>query len=333
MENSFVQKLRTENLITNFEISDKSIKAICNIDYIVSNETSTNAYIVRIINQLRKAFPKKENYHVKLGKDDFSDFIVDNEKNINRTNMPIDAMHEIRACIVNQYKNKIGVPNKKDYASMLISRRKEIVTANQRFANAFSTFLKKGKIKPAEIDEAHELCISSTSKEIPALSYISSNEFGYGTTENGDLEKIISNNDCGENSSWYAFVKSINEYESNLLGFYRHIPTTLSDKNIAVFKHMLRGHAGEKHQIDGGGADDVAVFHRPQADVGMVEKRGAPQVDDQADEGQGARAADFRSLPPIEIVAVDADKREREHENGPQRGAYPVDAQQGDEHG
>ena len=231
LENSFVQKLRTENLITNFEISDKSIKAICNIDYIVSNETSTNAYIVRIINQLRKAFPEKENYHVKLGKDDFSDFIVDNEKNINRTNMPIDAMHEIRACIVNQYKNKIGVPNKKDYASMLISRRKEIVTANQRFANAFSTFLKKGKIKPAEIDEAHELCISSTSKEIPALSYVSSNEFGYGTTENGDFGKIISNNDCGENSSWYAFVKSINEYESNLLGFYRHISTTLSDKN------------------------------------------------------------------------------------------------------
>lgn len=230
-ENSFVKKLRLENLITNIEISNKSIKAICNIDYIVSIDTSTNTYIVRIINQLRKAFPEKENYHVKLGKDDLSDFVVDNEKNINKTNLPINAMHEIRACVVNQYKNKIGIPNKKDYISMLISRRKEITTANQRFANAFSTFLKKGKIKPTEIDEAHEQCISSTSKEIPELSYISSNGFGYGTTVSDELGKIISNNGSGKNSSWDAFIKSINDYISNLLRFFLQIRATLLDKN------------------------------------------------------------------------------------------------------
>lgn len=222
LENSFVEKLRQENLITNLDISDKRIEAICNIDYIGSNDTSINTYIVRIINQLRKAFPEKENYHVKLGKDDLSDIVVDGEKNINKTNLPIDAMYEIRSCIVNQYKNKIGIPNKKDYASKLISRRKEIAIANQRLANTFSTFLKKGKLKSIEINEAYEQYKFSMRKEMPELAFINSNEYGYGITESGN---------CGKkNSSWHAFVKSINEYESNLSGFYRQSSTTLLDK-------------------------------------------------------------------------------------------------------
>ena len=119
-------------------------------------------------------------------------------------------MYEIRACIVNQYKNKIGIPNKKDYASKLISIRKEIATANQRLTNAFSTFFKKGVFNMKEIKEAYNLCISSTSKEIPELTFVNSNEFGYGITDSSD---------CGKNSSWDVFVKSINNYVSNLLGF------------------------------------------------------------------------------------------------------------------
>ena len=230
LENSFVEKLRQENLITNLDISDKRIEAICNIDYIGSNDTSINTYIVRIINQLRKAFPEKENYHVKLGKDDLSDIVVDGEKNINKTNLPIDAMYEIRSCIVNQYKNKIGIPNKKDYASKLISRRKEIAIANQRLANTFSTFLKKGKLKSIEINEAYEQYKFSMRKEMPELAFINSNEYGYGITESEN---------CGKNSSWHAFVKSINEYESNLSGFYRQSSTLDKGSNKMPSKACL----------------------------------------------------------------------------------------------
>lgn len=231
LEKLFIEKLRIEKLITNFSISDKSIEATCYLDYLEEHDYSqnqkkkdysTNSYLVRIINQLRKAFPEKENYHVKFGKDDLSDMIIDSEKNIQKSNLPIDAMYEIRACIVNQYKNKIGIPNKKDYASKLISIRKEIATANQRLTNAFSTFFKKGVFNMKEIKEAYNLCISSTSKEIPELTFVNSNEFGYGITDSSD---------CGKNSSWDVFVKSINNYVSNLLGFYHQFPTVLSQKN------------------------------------------------------------------------------------------------------
>ncbi len=231
LENIFVKKLRIEQLITNFNISDSRIEATCYLDYIGGHnyptnqqikDNSTNSHLVKIINLLRKAFPEKENYHVKFGKDDLSDMIIDSEKNIQKSNLPIDAMYEIRACIVNQYKNKIGIPNKKDYASKLISIRKEIATANQRLTNAFSTFFKKGVFNMKEIKEAYNLCISSTSKEIPELTFVNSNEFGYGITDSSD---------CGKNSSWDVFVKSINNYISNLLGFYHQFPTVLSQKN------------------------------------------------------------------------------------------------------
>ena len=231
LESFFVKKLRIEQLITNFNISSNSIEATCYLDYIEGDDysqnqqtknTSINFHLVKIINLLRKAFPEKKNYHVKFGKDGLSDMIIDSEKNIQKSNLPIDAMYEIRACIVNQYKNKIGIPNKKDYASIFISIRKEIATANQRLTNAFSTFLKKGMFNSKEINEAYDLCISSTSKEIPELAFVRSNEFGYGITDSSD---------CGKNSSWDMFVKSIKDYISNLLGFYRQIPTVLSKKN------------------------------------------------------------------------------------------------------
>lgn len=231
LEKIFIKKLRIEQLITNFCISDRSIEATCYLDYIVGNDClanhqlndySTNSYLVRIIDQLRRAFPDKESYHVKLGKDDLSDMIIDSEKNILKSNLPIDAMYEIRACIVNQYKNKIGIPDKKNYASRLMSMRKEIVTANQQLINEIATFLKKGKFNLKKLDEAFKLCISSTSKEIPELSFIISNEFGYGVTESSD---------CGKNSSWDVFAKSIKDYVSNLLGFYHQIPTVLLKKD------------------------------------------------------------------------------------------------------
>lgn len=231
LENLFVKKLRIEQLITNFNISASSIEATCYLDYIGGHDyspnqqikdNSTNSHLVKIINLLRKAFPEKENYHVKLGKDDLSDMIIDSEKNIQKSNLPIDAMYEIRACIVNQYKNIIGIPDKKNYASRLISIRKEIATANQLLANAISTFLKKGKFNPSEINEAYKLCMSSTSKEIPELTFIHSNEFGYGITDSSD---------CGKNSSWDVLVKSINNYVSSLLGFYHQFPTSLLQKD------------------------------------------------------------------------------------------------------
>lgn len=231
LEKFFIKKLRIEQLITNFCILDRSIEATCYLDYIGGNDYSTNhqlkdystnSYLVRIIDQLRRAFPDKESYHVKLGKDDLSDMIIDSEKNIQKSNLPIDAMYEIRACIVNQYKNKISIPDKKDYASRLISIRKEIATANQRLANAISTFLKKGKFNPNEINEAYKLCMSSTSKEIPELTFIHSNKFGYGITDSSN---------CGKNSSWDVLVKSINNYVSNLLGFYRQFPISLLQKD------------------------------------------------------------------------------------------------------
>ncbi len=62
----------------------------------------------------------------------------------------------------------------------------------------------------------------STSKEIPELTFVRSNEFGYGITDCPD---------CGKNGSWDIFVKSINNYVSNLLGFYRQFPTVLSQKD------------------------------------------------------------------------------------------------------
>lgn len=231
LEKIFIKKLRIEQLITNFFISDRSIEATCYLDYIGGNDCltnhqlkdySTNSYLVRIINLLRRAFPDKESYHVKLGKDDLSDMIIDSEKNILKSNLPIDAMYEIRACIVNQYKNKIGIPDKKNYASRLMLMRKEIVIANQRLINEIATFLKKGKFNLEKLDEAYKLCISSTSKEIPELSFILSNEFGYGITDSSD---------CGKNSSWDVFAKSIKDYVSNLLGFYHQIPTVLLKKD------------------------------------------------------------------------------------------------------
>ena len=100
--------------------------------------------------------------------------------------------------------------------------RKEIVTANQRLINEIATFLKKGKFNLEKLDEAYKLCVSSTSKEIPELSFIFSNEFGYGITDSSD---------CGKNSSWDVFVKSIKDYVSNLLGFYRQIPTVVLKKD------------------------------------------------------------------------------------------------------
>ncbi len=100
--------------------------------------------------------------------------------------------------------------------------RKEIVIANQRLINEIATFLKKGKFNLEKLDEAYKLCISSTSKEIPELSFILSNEFGYGITDSSD---------CGKNSSWDVFAKSIKDYVSNLLGFYHQIPTVLLKKD------------------------------------------------------------------------------------------------------
>ena len=230
LENFFVKKLRIEQLITNFNISANCIEATCYLDYIGGHDyspnqqikdNSTNSHLVRIIDQLRRAFPEKERYHIKLGKDDLSDMIIDSEKNIHKSNLPTDAMYEIRACIVNQYKNKIGIPDKKDYASRLISIRKEIATANQRLANAISTFLKRGKFDSKEINEAYELCMSSISKEIPEPTVVRFNEFGYGITDSFD---------CGKNSSWDVLVKSINNYVSNLSGFYHQFPTALLQK-------------------------------------------------------------------------------------------------------
>lgn len=146
LEEAFVEKIRKEYLLINFNIGDDCIEAITYIDYVglsdVTNKQSkdsksTNALIVGIIDLLRKAFPEKNRYHVKLGEDELSGIVVDSEKNLQKVDLPLKGMQEIRSCIINQYKNQIGISDKKYYAERIICLRKEIAVANNRMSAVF----------------------------------------------------------------------------------------------------------------------------------------------------------------------------------------------------
>lgn len=65
----------------------------------------------------------------------------------------------------------------------------------------------------------------------------------------------------------------------------------------------------------------------------MMEERSTPEVDGKQGQTKERSHADLSSLPPVEIIAVDTYKGEAHHEAAPQQPSYPVDAEQGDEHG
>ena len=102
---------------------------------------------------------------------------------------------------------------------------------------------------------------------------------------------------------------------------------------ITVLKHMLGGHQCEENQVYQCSPYDIAVCQSLKRDVWMMEKCRPPEIDGKADYPQGGRADDFLSFPPVIEIAVHAYESEAQHDDAPQRGAYPVDTQQRYLHG
>lgn len=226
IEDSFVEKLRTEYLLTSFQISESSIEATTFVRYTTdenspvqkAKDQSTNSHIVRIVDLLRLAFPEKKNYHVKLGEDVLSSMAIDKEKNIPKTSLPIEAMREIKSCIVNQYKNNIGILDKAEYVEKLIAFRKELTIANHNMVNIFSKWWKTGKFDSAAYLNVHQ-CIVSADSNIPQPSYVSSNVYGYG-----NIQGIT------QNTSWDVLMNELRSYVSKLSCFYNQFPKDLVEK-------------------------------------------------------------------------------------------------------
>ena len=185
-----------------------------------TKDQSTNSHLVRIVDLLRMAFPEKINYHVKLGEDALSTMAIDKEKNIQKTNLPLNAMHEIRSCVVNQYKNNIGILDKAEYVEKLIAFRKELTRANRNMVSIFVKWWKIGKFDSAAYMDVHQ-CFVSAGSNIPQPSYVSSNLFGYGDINNNP-----------QNTSWDLFMKELTSYVANLSNFYNQLPKVLVDKEF-----------------------------------------------------------------------------------------------------
>lgn len=228
LEDFFVEKLRLEYLLMSFEISESSVEATTFMRYTSdenspvqkTKDQSTNSHLVKIIDLLRMAFPEKINYHVKLGEDALSTMALDKEKNIQKINLPLDAMHEIRSCVVNQYKNNIGILDKAEYVEKLIAFRKELTIANRNMVSIFVKWWKTGKFDSAAYMDVHQ-CFVSAGSNIPQPSYVSSNLFGYG-----DINNIP------QNTSWDLFMKELTSYVANLSNFYNQLPKVLVDKEF-----------------------------------------------------------------------------------------------------
>lgn len=228
LEDSFVEKLRLEYLLMSFQISESSIETTTFIRYTTdenspvqkTKDQSTNSHLVKIIDLLRMAFPEKINYHVKLGEDALSTMALDKEKNIQKINLPLGAMHEIRSCVVNQYKNNIGILDKAEYVEKLIAFRKELTIANRHMVSIFVKWWKTGKFDSAAYMDVHQ-CFVSAGSNIPQPSYVSSNIFGYG-----DIKNIP------QNTSWDLFMKELTSYVANLSSFYTQLPRVLADKDF-----------------------------------------------------------------------------------------------------
>ena len=60
----------------------------------------------------------------------------------------------------------------------------------------------------------------------------------------------------------------------------------------------------------------------------MMQEHGSPQINCAAHDSEKCSSSDFHGIPPIEVVAIYAYKREREHEDAPEYGTYPVNAEQ-----
>lgn len=217
LENRFVEKLRFEFLITNFVVTDSSIDATTFLRYTSDEESkghksadlSTNSHLVKIVDLLRMAFPEKNNYHVVLGHDAISAMAVDSEKNIEKVNLPLKPMQEIRSCIVNQYRNSVGCPNKSDYVESLLNIREGLVNANNKYINVFSKWWRCGIFDGSTYSESYQYVLS-VEQELPHLSYISANIFGYGDFSSDEPQL----------TSWNLFEKKLTDYISDLSNFY-----------------------------------------------------------------------------------------------------------------
>lgn len=217
LENCFVEKLRFEFLITNFVVTDSSVDVTTFLRYTSDEESigqksadlSTNSHLIKIVDLLRMAFPEKNNYHVVLGRDTISAMAVDSEKNIEKINLPLRPMQEIRSCIVNQYKNFVGCQNKSDYIESLLNIREGLANANNQFINVFVKWWRCGIFDGNTYNESYQYVLFAEQK-LPHLSYISANIFGYGDFSS----------DEPQNTSWNLFEKKLNGYISNLSNFY-----------------------------------------------------------------------------------------------------------------
>lgn len=225
-EECFLEKLRFEYLITNLNIGENSIEVTSFMSYVGREEvltqhktdSSLNSHLVEIIDKLRMAFPEKENYHVFLGKDALSEIVVETEKNISKKNLPINAMCEIRSCIVNQYKNKVGITDRLDYVEKLISFRKEISNMNNILVNVFDKYWKTNEFDASKYLLAYKK-VDSANNRIPQVSYLSSNVFGYGEIQNGE-----------KNSTWHLFMKEMRNYATCLSSFYNQFLYVMTGK-------------------------------------------------------------------------------------------------------
>ena len=190
LESAFVLNLRKRFFIVGWTCS-KNIESVVFANYIVENDElkenfKQGTYLVRLLNLCRRAFPDREQYCAKFGRDQLLNIfnVPDINKNISRANLPLQEMNEISSLILNLFKISYQESNRKFYAEEIFRRRKLWSSQISKLCKSFGACWLKGNSGLKELIKEHEKAFAlSKSAEIekPRSSY---NLLGYGDMTN-----------------------------------------------------------------------------------------------------------------------------------------------------
>lgn len=247
VEKEFVEHLREQFFIVGWSCAD-SIEAIVFTNYFkvddkTKNGIKPNDYLVRLIELCRRAFPEKKLYCAKFGGDLILESIdiPDVEKRIDRANLPLLEMHEIRSVIVNLFARSYQQSSRESYAYEVFDKRKKCVAQVSKLCNSYESYWLKGNKGLIELGKEYDAfnLIGSTEIEKPKSSH---NIWGYGEMSKcfGGFGKGKYESDGDDKDSLDKYHYIMKQHFSSLVNFINQsIDVLIGKERASVTNYIL----------------------------------------------------------------------------------------------
>lgn len=227
-EEKFVRKLRRTFHIIRFERSEDELYVKSFIDYFGKDDDDdrkgfiTERQNMKILDLCRIAFPNEKKYHAEIMNDvvigSFGDIPL--EKNISKSNLPLEEMGEPRKILINLYKRTYHPLNRTCYAQNVFNIRDEYARIIFRIANGLEKWsFDKNKFQGIQTAYREALALGQSNNILAPCSEIS--EYGFSKPHGVSVPTLFKTQDQAKEQEFEQLHKLIKEYINNIQNFVR----------------------------------------------------------------------------------------------------------------